>query len=77
MEMSFFNHALTKTLRQTPINRGTRTTSHYLIWLWAVGASINRGTLRPPVRGHDVKKDNPMLMPLTKDTFVTLSKGQE
>ena len=27
-------------------------------------------------QGHDVKKDIPMLMHLTKDTSMTLSKGQ-
>ena len=29
-----------------------------------------------PVRGHDVKKDIPMLMRLTKDTSVAFNKGQ-
>jgi len=29
-----------------------------------------------PLR-HDVKKDIPMLMRITKDTSVTLTKGQE
>jgi hypothetical protein len=35
------------------------------------------GTLMPPVRGHDVKKDIPMLMRLTKGTYVILNKGKE
>jgi len=30
-----------------------------------------------PVRGHDVKKDIPMLMRLIKNTSVALKKGQE
>jgi len=53
MERSFFNHALTNTSWEAP---------------------IDRGTLMPPVRGHDVKKDIPMLMRLTKDTSLALPK---
>jgi len=34
------------------------------------------GTLRPYVRGHDVKKDISMLMRLTKDNYVAPNKGQ-
>ena len=32
---------------------------------------------RPPVRGHEVKKDISMLMRLTKGNYLALSKGQE
>jgi len=35
------------------------------------------GTLRPPVRGHEVKKDISMLMRLTKGNYLALSKDQE
>ena len=36
-----------------------------------------RGALRPPVKGHAAKKDIPMLICLTKDTYLALSKAQE
>ena len=36
-----------------------------------------RGTLRPHVKGHAAKKDIPMLIRLTKGTYLALSKGQE
>jgi hypothetical protein len=39
-------------------------------------ASVWSGTLRPPVRVHDVKKDISMLMGITNDTSVALSKSQ-
>jgi hypothetical protein len=39
-------------------------------------ALTKAGTLRPHVRGHDVKKDISMLMRLTKDNYVAFNKGQ-
>jgi len=39
-------------------------------------ASVWSGTLRPPVRVHDVKKDISILMGITNDTSVALIKGQ-
>ena len=35
-----------------------------------------RGALRPPVKGHAAKKDIPMLIRLTKGTYLALSKSQ-
>jgi len=74
MGMSFFNHALTKTIREAASNQCIQTkflkdNDELLVHtVWS-------GTLRLPVRGYDVKKDIPMLMRITKDTSVTLTKG--
>jgi len=75
MVMSFFNHALTKTSREAASQQCTRTmflkdNDELLVHMvWS-------GTLRPPVRGHDVKKDITMLMRITNDTSVALTKGK-
>jgi hypothetical protein len=75
MEMSFFNHALTKTSREAASHQCTRTkfledNDELLVHM------VCSGTLRPYVRRHDVKKDIPMLIRLTKDTYVAFNKGQ-
>ena len=73
--MSFFNHALTKTSWEAASNRCTRTkfiedNDELLVHM------VCSGTLRPYVRGHDVKKDISMLIRLTKDTYVAFNKCQ-
>ncbi|MBW2001576.1 MAG: hypothetical protein JRI30_03555 [Deltaproteobacteria bacterium] len=61
MGMSFFNHALTKTSREAASHQCTRTkfledNDELLVH------RVLSGTLMPNVRGHDVKKDIPMLI---------------
>ncbi len=72
----FFYHALTKSSREAASNWRTRTKAledndELLV------RTVCSGTLRPPVRGHEVKKDISMLMRLTKGNYLALSKGQE
>jgi len=73
--MSFFNHALTKTSREAASHQCTRTNTledndELLVH------TVSSGTLRLPVRGHDVKQDISILMRITNDTSVASRKGQ-